>query len=108
MNPIQRSIATILYCPMFSFAAEPPVRDAVKYSGGLLDALKRAEDLGESTRLTRVPPDGPIGRIDILRVGISSVILEGSDQNTLALSVGHVFRNRATRLRRKRGTCGSS
>jgi sortase A len=35
-------------------------------------------------------PNGPLGRIDIPRVGISSVILEGTDEDTLSLSVGHI------------------
>jgi LPXTG-site transpeptidase (sortase) family protein len=34
--------------------------------------------------------DGPLGTIDIPRIGVSSVILEGTDKRTLALSMGHI------------------
>ena len=37
-----------------------------------------------------IQPDRPLGRIDIPRVQVSSVILEGVGNETLALSVGHV------------------
>jgi LPXTG-site transpeptidase (sortase) family protein len=40
--------------------------------------------------INKASPDGPLGKISIQRVGISSVILEGTDRDVLALSVGHV------------------
>lgn len=36
------------------------------------------------------PPGALVGRIDIPRVGVSSVILEGVDEHTLDLAVGHL------------------
>ena len=43
-----------------------------------------------SSVINKVPPDGPLGKINIPRIGVSSVILEGTDKDVLALSVGHV------------------
>jgi len=39
---------------------------------------------------TIVPPHGPVGRLDIPRVHLSVMILEGDDEATLAQAVGHL------------------
>lgn len=41
--------------------------------------------------VSSAPREGALlGRIEIPRVGVSSIILEGTDDHTLALSVGHI------------------
>jgi sortase A len=54
--------------------------------------LNREAVIHSADRLTvnSVQPHGLLGRIDIPRIGVSSVVLEGDDKDTLALSVGHV------------------
>jgi sortase A len=54
--------------------------------------LNREASIHSTDRRTvhDIQPHGPLGRIAIPRIGVSSVILEGDDKDTLALSVGHV------------------
>src|ERR1700730_5861272 len=40
--------------------------------------------------LENVEIGGAIGRIEITRLGISSIVLEGSDETTLRRGVGHI------------------
>jgi sortase A len=37
-----------------------------------------------------IGPDGLIGRIEIPRIGLSAVVFEGTDKNTLRHAVGHI------------------
>lgn len=53
-------------------------------------AILNSNILTHPTDLIVIQPDRPLGRIDIPRVRVSSVILEGVGNDTLALSVGHV------------------
>jgi len=44
----------------------------------------------EKPVLPRVPPDGLIGRLEIPRVGLSTIVMEGDDDATLEKAVGHL------------------
>jgi LPXTG-site transpeptidase (sortase) family protein len=93
MHSIQCSMAAVLCCAMLSSAAEGPIGRSVKYSRYVQKTAKGGEDSFIPDEKGLVPDarlDRPIGRIDIPRVGVSSVILEGADHDTLALCVGHV------------------
>ena len=59
-----------------------------QHSAGALDR----EDLFRPAKMTGTTPrqGALLGSISIPRVRISSVILEGTDEHTLALSVGHI------------------
>lgn len=56
------------------------------------ELLNRATAARSTDRpvIDNAPPEGPLGKINIPRIGVSSVILEGTDKDVLALSVGHV------------------
>jgi sortase A len=56
------------------------------------ELLNRATAARSTDRpvINNAPPEGPLGKINIPRIGVSSVILEGTDKDVLALSVGHV------------------
>jgi sortase A len=43
-----------------------------------------------SPEVEAVAPDGLIGRIEIPRIGLSAVIFQGIDKDTLRLAVGHI------------------
>jgi sortase A len=56
-------------------------------------SIPRAAEPGASLATpyaTIVPPHGPVGRLDIPRVHLSVMILEGDDDATLAKAVGHL------------------
>jgi LPXTG-site transpeptidase (sortase) family protein len=86
-------MAAVLCCAVLSSAAEAPIGRSVKYAKDVQETAKGGEDSfipAEKGRVTKARIDRPIGRIDIPRVGVSSMILEGADHDTLALCVGHV------------------
>ena len=39
---------------------------------------------------TPVEPSAPVGRLEIPRIGLSTVVAEGDDENTLEVAVGHL------------------
>src|SRR6185503_5638463 len=45
---------------------------------------------GTSTASPSVAPGTPLAELSIPRVGLSAVVLEGSDDNTLSVGVGHI------------------
>jgi sortase A len=53
-----------------------------------IDLQKRIQAAGPHERAER---GDAIGRIEIARLGISSIIMEGSDETTLRRGVGHIF-----------------
>lgn len=52
--------------------------------------LERARDQHVGGQHARRLPGGPIGRVDILRLGLSVVLAEGDDDTTLRKAVGHI------------------
>jgi LPXTG-site transpeptidase (sortase) family protein len=79
------SLAAFIWCGAFLLRAH---REQIR-AGTVLNGETSVHS-SDRRLVNVVQPDGPLGRIDIPRVGISSVILEGVDKDTLALSVGHV------------------
>jgi sortase A len=79
------SLAALIWCGAFLLRAHREQRRAAV-------VLNREISIHSSDRrlVNVVEPDGPLGRINIPRLGVSSVILEGVDRDKLALSVGHV------------------
>lgn len=58
-----------------------------------LEQLTDGHDFGKSSTPGKIPPDDPdglIGRIEVRRLGISVVLVEGSDDLTLRHAVGHI------------------
>jgi sortase A len=58
--------------------------------GAYLDKVVSNGVPGHEPRAASVSAGGLIGRIEIPRVGISSIILQGIDDSTLGLGVGHI------------------
>ena len=63
--------------------------------GTSLERLDRALDSIEAVRAphdgeTPLQPSVPIGRLEIPRIGLSAVVAEGDDENTLKVAVGHL------------------
>lgn len=56
---------------------------------------RQARGRGGGPVATEVPPaigaDGLIGRIEIARIGLSSMVVEGTDRSTLRRAAGHVL-----------------
>ena len=77
--------AAFLWCGTFLLRAHLKQMSAAA-------ALKRERATPATDRpvVNNVQPGDPLGRIDIPRIGVSSVILEGANKDILALSVGHV------------------
>ena len=60
-----------------------------------LERLAPALDRSEADRApnligTPVEPSAPVGRLEIPRLGLSTVVAEGDDENTLEVAVGHL------------------
>jgi sortase A len=75
-----------------------------KYESRQLDEILRSGPPAETASGTVVPrPRRIIGRIEIPRLGVSTIIKEGDDARTLDLAVGHI---RGTALPGGRGNIG--
>lgn len=51
------------------------------------------QTIRDAAAVTVVPPDqvpAPIGRLEIPRIGLSAVVMEGDDDDTLKVAVGHL------------------
>jgi sortase A len=77
------ALAALIWCGVFLLRAH---LEQIRASA----VLNREAHSPDRPTLNNIQPHGLLGRIDIPRIGVSSVILEGDDKDTLALSVGHV------------------
>jgi len=76
------ALAAFIWCGLLVLRAQLAQRRG--------SAVLNRDILIHPTDPVAIQPDRPLGRIDIPRVRVWSVILEGVGNETLALSVGHV------------------
>src|SRR2546423_14098888 len=66
-------------------------------------SLARVDQPALVRSLPGIGPDGLIGRLDIPRIGISAMVVEGTDMPTLRRAAGHII---GTGLPGQRGNVG--
>jgi sortase A len=79
-------LAALAWCGTVLMQAHQYQQQANSY----LKQAMRAPRTGTIRSTVRVAEGAPIGRLDIPRIGVSVVVLEGTDARTLRLGAGHI------------------
>jgi sortase A len=70
--------------------ASPTDGDEARHASASPKALAEADRARTESPGTTVREGAPLGRIEIRRIGLAAMILEGTEEGTLHLAVGHI------------------